>query len=68
MEGVIENGQVSEETKIDVGDTAMKRANLDQFELIGHSGPIYSLSMSFKKDLLISASFDTSIRLWDIDL
>lgn len=36
--------------------------------LLGHSGPVHSLSFSCEKRLLLSGSRDTTIRLWGLEM
>ncbi|CAK5073082.1 unnamed protein product [Meloidogyne enterolobii] len=38
------------------------------FTLLGHSGPVHSLSFSCEKRLLLSASRDATIRLWGLEM
>jgi WD40 repeat protein len=40
----------------------------EEINLIGHNGPVYAVSISYDGQLLLSASHDTTIRLWSIPL
>ena len=41
---------------------------MGEIECVGHKGPIYSVSISYDSELLISASHDATIRLWAIPI
>jgi WD40 repeat protein len=41
---------------------------IEEIDLIGHNGPVYAVSISYDGQLLLSASHDTTIRLWSIPL
>lgn len=41
---------------------------LEEIDCIGHKGPVYSVSISYDNELLISASHDATIRLWRIPM
>jgi transcription initiation factor TFIID subunit 5 len=43
-----------------------KRAEDKSFILIGHSGPVYAVSISIDDKSLISCSQDCTIRLWSL--
>lgn len=64
------NVRPSESTKIcrSCGNTIrnQKEQHLSYFQ--GHSGPIYSLSFSCEKRLLLSGSRDSTIRLWNLEM
>ncbi len=36
------------------------------FDMCGHSGPVYCVSVSPNLNLLVTASFDQTLKLWDI--
>lgn len=40
--------------------------NVEDVELVGHSGTVYAVSISYNGQFLVSASHDTTIRLWAI--
>lgn len=39
---------------------------VEEIDCIGHTGPIYAVSISYDGQILLSGSHDTSIRLWAI--
>jgi transcription initiation factor TFIID subunit 5 len=41
---------------------------LKQIDLIGHQGPVYSVSFSCERRLLLSSSRDATTRLWSLDM
>lgn len=43
-----------------------KRAEEKSYILIGHSGPVYAVSVSIDDKWLISCSQDCTIRLWSL--
>lgn len=44
----------------------MGRENEKSFCLVGHSGPVYGLSVQLDDQFLISGGADKTIRLWDL--
>lgn len=44
-----------------------KNERSDYDTLIGHSGPVYGLSISSDKRWLLSCSEDTTTRLWNVE-
>lgn len=45
----------------------VKRSSVDEvFELKGHTGPIFSIDMSLQNSMLVSASGDGTVRVWDM--
>ncbi|CAI2360432.1 unnamed protein product [Moneuplotes crassus] len=45
-----------------------KDHKIEEIDCVGHKGPIYSVSISYDNELLISASHDATIRLWSIPM
>eukprot|EP00347_Sterkiella_histriomuscorum_P022028 403331938 len=43
-----------------------ERKSQSEFVLLGHSGPVYGLSVLIDDKTLLSSSFDTTIRLWSL--
>lgn len=38
----------------------------EEIEFVGHTGPVYAVSISYDGQLMVSCSNDTTIRLWSI--
>jgi WD40 repeat protein len=59
-----DNGEISEPNN---GHKGKYEANREQFSIfMGHKGPVFCISISHDEKLMISGSFDTTIRLWCI--
>ncbi|KAJ1901180.1 Transcription initiation factor TFIID subunit 5 [Kickxella alabastrina] len=48
-------------------ESVREKTTDDHRKLIGHSGPVYGLDMSFDSKYLISCSEDKTARLWSLD-
>uniref|UniRef100_A0A094ZGU4 F-box/WD repeat-containing protein 10 n=1 Tax=Schistosoma haematobium TaxID=6185 RepID=A0A094ZGU4_SCHHA len=56
-----QNGNVNQS-----GSTAEFMAHLNRVWLIGHAGSVKTLWLDIKLQILLSGSYDTSIRLWNL--
>ncbi|EFA04573.1 cannonball [Tribolium castaneum] len=68
----MKSGEQLEDVNVDVEDVVVRmmdeRSGETSRSLYGHSGPVYSVSFSPDKTLLISCSEDTTIRLWSLQI
>ena len=64
--------QFTSENEIYTGgsDNQIRQWNLKQkrpgFELVGHTGTVTSLACDAKANWLVSGSYDTTVRVWDL--
>lgn len=68
LTGNIKKLKSSQELKSVSNDEHYDTLGSNTIRLVGHSGPIYSLSFSHAGKLLVSTSADCTVRLWSLEL
>ena len=59
------NETVSAEDQI-IDDSPTKESDKEEYELIGHSGPVFAVTISICDKHLLSGSYDNTIRRWSL--